>query len=120
MKVKTGQLKAKLSSYLQRVQEEGASYVVCDRDRPVALLCPLDQIPGNDWSRRRMTLLAQAREAGPATLDSLSLTRQTPSCPATSPPDGEGRDGRLDAKEPKLVALDGSFLGHQCRRSSDF
>lgn len=64
MKVKTGQLKAKLSSYLHRVREEGASYVVCDRDRPVAMLCPLDQVPAGDWARRRQALLAQARAAG--------------------------------------------------------
>jgi antitoxin (DNA-binding transcriptional repressor) of toxin-antitoxin stability system len=81
MKVKTGQLKAKLSSYLHRVREEGASYVVCDRDRPVALLCPLDQIPGNDWSRRRMTLLAQAREAGLQ----LSIPSRSPAKPRLAP-----------------------------------
>ncbi|NBR69775.1 MAG: hypothetical protein EBS59_01105 [Verrucomicrobia bacterium] len=100
MKVKTGQLKAKLSSYLQRVQEEGASYVVCDRDRPVALLCPLDQIPGNDWSRRRMTLLAQAREAGlQLSIPSRSpakprLVPQKPPLPSKSPTVASMRQGR--------------------------
>ena len=64
MKVKTGELKAKLSAYLHKVQEEGASYVVCDRERPVALLCPLDQVPAGDWARRRQSILAQARAAG--------------------------------------------------------
>lgn len=81
MKVKTGQLKAKLSSYLHRIQEEGASYVVCDRDRPVALLCPLDRIPGNDWSRRRMALLAQAREAGLQ----ISIPSRSPAKPRLAP-----------------------------------
>lgn len=77
MKVKTGELKAKLSAYLHRVREEGASYVVCDRDRPVALLCPLDQVPAGDWARRRQALLAQARAAG------LQLT--ITSCPPIRP-----------------------------------
>jgi antitoxin (DNA-binding transcriptional repressor) of toxin-antitoxin stability system len=100
VKVKTGQLKAKLSSYLHRVQEEGASFVVCDRDRPVALLCPLDQIPGNDWSRRRMTLLAQAREAGlQLSISSRSpakprLVPQKPPLPSKSPTVASMRQGR--------------------------
>jgi len=62
--VKTGQLKAKLSSYLHRVRAEGATYVVCDRDRPIALLTPLDQVPENNWSRQRLALLAQAQASG--------------------------------------------------------
>jgi len=79
MKVKTGQLKAKLSSYLHKVQEEGASYVVCDRERPVALLCPLDQVPAGDWARRRQALLAQARAAGlHLTIPSRSPVRPKP------------------------------------------
>ena len=64
MNVKTGELKAKLSAYLHRVREEGATYVVCDRNRPIALLTPLDQVPDNNWSRQRLALLAQARAAG--------------------------------------------------------
>jgi antitoxin (DNA-binding transcriptional repressor) of toxin-antitoxin stability system len=79
MKIKTGELKAKLSAYLHRVQEEGVSYVVCDRERPVALLCPLDQVPTGDWARRRQALLAQARAAGlHLTIPSRSPVRPKP------------------------------------------
>ena len=81
MKVKTAELKAKLSAYLHRVQEEGASYVVCDRERPVALLCPLDQIPSGDWGRRRQALLAQARSAGLQ----LSIPARSPLRPKPNP-----------------------------------
>lgn len=96
MKVKTAQLKAKLSSYLHRVREEGASYVVCDRDRPVALLCPLDQIPDNNWSRRRMTLLAQAREAGLQ----LSIPARSPAKPALS-----AHAAPLSSKSPSVALM---------------
>lgn len=98
MKVKTGQLKAKLSAYLHRVQEEGASYVVCDRDRPVALLCPLDQIPGNDWSRRRMALLAQAREAGLQ----ISIPSRSPAKPRLAP-----QIPPLGSKVPTVASMRG-------------
>ena len=96
MKVKTGELKAKLSAYLHRVQEEGASYVVCDRERPVALLCPLDQVPAGDWARRRQTLLAQARAAG------LHLT-----IPSRSPvrPKPDPQPNNLAGKMPTVQAM---------------
>jgi len=96
VKVKTGELKAKLSAYLHRVQEEGASYVVCDRDRPVALLCPLDQVPAGDWSRRRQALLAQARAAG------LHLT-----IPARSPvrPKPDPQPAPVTGKIPAVQAM---------------
>ena len=89
MRVKTGELKAKLSAYLHRVQEEGVSYVVCDRERPVALLCPLDQVPAGDWARRRQALLAQARAAGlQLTIPSQSPVRPKPD-PQPSPVSGK-------------------------------
>lgn len=77
MHVKTGELKAKLSAYLHRVREEGATYVVCDRNRPIALLTPLDQMPENNWSRQRLALLAQAQAAG----IQLTIPTRSPSRP---------------------------------------
>ena len=41
MKVKTAELKNNLSRYLRRVREAGETIVVCDRDKPVAVLGPL-------------------------------------------------------------------------------
>ncbi len=96
MKVKTGELKAKLSSYLHRVQEEGASYVVCDRDRPVALLCPLDQVPAGDWGRRRQALLAQARASGLQ----LSIPARSPLRPKPNP-----QPAPLPGKLPSVQSL---------------
>jgi prevent-host-death family protein len=45
MKVKTAELKARLSYYLRQVREGGESVIVCDRDTPVAVLSPLDAKP---------------------------------------------------------------------------
>jgi len=41
VKVKTAELKNNLSRYLRRVREAGETIVVCDRDKPVAVLGPL-------------------------------------------------------------------------------
>jgi prevent-host-death family protein len=41
VKVKTAELKNNLSRYLRRVRELGETIVICDRDKPVAVLGPL-------------------------------------------------------------------------------
>lgn len=40
MKVKVGELKTHLSSYLRKVEEDGEALEVCVRERPVAYLVP--------------------------------------------------------------------------------
>jgi antitoxin (DNA-binding transcriptional repressor) of toxin-antitoxin stability system len=41
VKVKTAELKNNLSRYLRRIRETGETIVICDRDKPVAMLGPL-------------------------------------------------------------------------------
>jgi len=58
MKVKVGQLKTHLSSYLKAIQENGEPLEVCVREDPVALLSPIHRLPDNlgedrkDWENR--------------------------------------------------------------------
>ena len=64
MNVKTADLKNNLSRYLARVRETGESIIVCDRDKPVAILSPLDRNEDAEWNRYRTEALARAKKIG--------------------------------------------------------
>ena len=51
MRVKIGELKAKLSSYLKLVRESGESIEVCAREDPVAYLVPLGREGDSEAAR---------------------------------------------------------------------
>ena len=64
MNVKTADLKNNLSRYLRRIRETGETILVCDRERPVATLSPLQRDEDTEWRRVREEALARAKAAG--------------------------------------------------------
>jgi prevent-host-death family protein len=100
MNVKTADLKNNLSRYLAQVRETGESIIVCDRDKPVAILSPLDRDEDAEWNRYRTEALARAKKIG------LSLPipagRPGKSHPADIRP-VVAPDGRMDVTTIELV-----------------
>jgi antitoxin (DNA-binding transcriptional repressor) of toxin-antitoxin stability system len=100
MNVKTADLKNNLSRYLRHIRDTGESILVCDRERPVATLSPLQRDAGSEWCRLREETLARARAAG---LE-IEMPTQRPSRPAlprltpTVAP-----DGRTDVQTSDLL-----------------
>ena len=64
MNVKTADLKNNLSRYLRRIRATGETILVCDRDRPVATLSPLQRDEDTEWCRVREEAMARAKAAG--------------------------------------------------------
>ena len=65
MRVKTGELKARLSHYLRAVKESGEKIEVCVREEPVACLTPMDPRPTDPAAVREMEeLRRQFAEVG--------------------------------------------------------
>ena len=53
MRVKTGELKARLSHYVRWVRTSGEAIEVCVREQPVACLCALPAAPRPDAAQER-------------------------------------------------------------------
>lgn len=64
MRVKTADLRNNLSQYLRKVREEEATIVVCDRDRPVAMLSPVADESDLEWERHKAGMQALAKRTG--------------------------------------------------------
>lgn len=60
MEVKTAELKARLSQYLRRVREDGSTYVIFDRKKPVALLSPLTHDFSNQAEEEKLVQMKTA------------------------------------------------------------
>jgi prevent-host-death family protein len=100
MNVKTADLKNNLSRYLARVRETGETIVVCDRDKPVAVLSPIDRDEDAEWNRYRTEALTRARKIGLALPIPLRRPRKMPLPeirPVVAP------DGRTDLPTIDLV-----------------
>ena len=93
MNVKTADLKNNLSKYLGRIQETGETIVVCDRDKPVAVLAPIERDDDTDWRRYRTEALARARKIGMK----IDIPMKRPSLPAgTAASPSVAPDGHAD------------------------
>ena len=100
MNVKTADLKNNLSRYLARIRDTGETIVVCDRDKPVAILSPIDRDEDAEWNRYRTEALARARKIGLAIQIPLRRPRKSP-LPETHPV--VAPDGRTDISTIDLV-----------------
>jgi antitoxin (DNA-binding transcriptional repressor) of toxin-antitoxin stability system len=100
MNVKTADLKNNLSRYLARIQGTGETIVVCDRDKPVAILSPIDRDEDAEWNRYRTEALARAKKIGLTIQIPLRRPRK-PSLPEIHPV--VAPDGRTDISTVDLV-----------------
>ena len=64
MRVKTAELKNRLSHYLRQIQESGESIEVCVRDRAVAVLLPVEAEQDSDRAAGRREREALRRQMG--------------------------------------------------------
>jgi antitoxin (DNA-binding transcriptional repressor) of toxin-antitoxin stability system len=100
MNVKTADLKNNLSRYLRHIRNTGETILVCERDRPVATLSPLQRDDDAEWRRFREEAQARAETAGlvieiPAQRPAQSaLPRLTPTV---------APDGRTDVQTSALL-----------------
>jgi antitoxin (DNA-binding transcriptional repressor) of toxin-antitoxin stability system len=79
-----------LSRYIREVRENAETIVVCDRDRPVAVLSPVADETDLDWERHKVEMQALAKR-----------TRMSVRVPAKRPTDSDRKpivasDGRVD------------------------
>lgn len=90
MRVKIGELKAKLSSYLKQVRDSGESIEVCAREDPVAYLVP---VGGEDESEEAGAKEELRRRLGACGLEWVGgPTAKKPGKPVPCP----AGDGRAD------------------------
>lgn len=64
MRVKTADLRNNLSRYIREVRENLETIVVCDRDRPVAVLSPVADENDLEWEQHKVDMQALARRTG--------------------------------------------------------
>ena len=62
MRVKTADLRNNLSRYIREVRENSETIVVCDRDRPVAVLSPVADENDLEWEQHKMDIKAAKEE----------------------------------------------------------
>lgn len=97
MRVKTAELKNRLSHYLRWIQESGESIEVCLRDRTVAVLRPLDLVMQREGAAGQ-----REREALQGQMSTVGLSYEAPVVPRTGgrlePEPQEAGDGRLDCR----------------------
>ena len=90
VRVKTADLRNNLSSYIRRIRENGESIVVCDRDRPVAVLSPVVDENELQWERHKVSMQNLAKRTGMA----VRVPAERPTNPDRGPL--EAPDGRVD------------------------
>jgi antitoxin (DNA-binding transcriptional repressor) of toxin-antitoxin stability system len=100
MNVKTADLKNNLSRYLARIRESGETIVVCDRDKPVAVLSPIERDEDSEWERYRAEALARAKKIGLSIHIPMHRPKK-PSLPDIHPV--VAPDGRTDVSTIDLV-----------------
>lgn len=90
MKVKTAELKNNLSRYLRRVRETGETIVICDRDKPVAMLGPFSagEMVDPKWQAEVDEMQRRFTRAGLEFRRPNSLARGLPKIRAQRAPDG--------------------------------
>lgn len=100
MKVNTADLKNNLSRYLARIRRSGDTLIVCDRNKPIATLTPINPDPDEEWKAYRRDIMAKAKKAG-LTID-LPVQRPDPAR-KTKPHPTVALDGRTDIRTIDLV-----------------
>lgn len=95
MKVKVGELKTHLSSYLRKVEEDGETLEVCVRERPVAYLVPAPADGAIGDATRGLTGRLQAQGLVVAGL----AAQQAPAKLGAPRLAGDGRSDRESVRE---------------------